>query len=104
MTEKNNQIPAHGSNVCRADIPTACKWHVQDIYADESAWKKACAEFKELLPKLKAMQGTLTTGPAIYAALRLQDAMAQLIDNPSASPERACRCWSVLSASCCRRA
>ena len=80
MTEKNNQIPAHGSNVCRADIPAACKWHVQDIYADESAWKKACAEFKELLPKLKAMQGTLTTGPAIYAALHLQDTMAQLMD------------------------
>ena len=50
MTDKKIQIPVHGSNVSRADIPEACKWHVQDIYVDEAAWHKACAEFKELLP------------------------------------------------------
>ena len=80
MTDKKIQIPVHGSNVSRADIPEACKWHVQDIYVDEAAWHKACAEFKELLPQLKAMQGTLTTGQAIYAALNLQSEMSQLMD------------------------
>ena len=45
MTEMN-KIPAHGSNVERAQIPASCKWHVQDIYADEAAWQAACAEYK----------------------------------------------------------
>ena len=45
MTEKNTQIPAHGSNVSRADIPAECKWHVQDIYTDEAAWQEACQKF-----------------------------------------------------------
>ena len=38
MTEKNTQIPAHGSNISRAEIPAYCKWQVQDIYSDENAW------------------------------------------------------------------
>lgn len=74
------QIPEHGSSVERAAIPAACKWHVQDIYADESAWRAACDEYKAKLPQLKAMQGTLVTGSAILAALRLQDELAQLLD------------------------
>ena len=41
MTEMN-KIPVHGSNVERAQIPASCKWHVQDIYADEAAWQAAC--------------------------------------------------------------
>lgn len=80
MTEKNIQIPPHGSNVSRAAIPADCKWHVQDIYADEAAWQDACAEFKKLLEQLKAMQGHITTAQALYEALHLQDVMAQLID------------------------
>ena len=80
MTEKNNQIPPHGSNVCRADIPAACKWQVQDIYADETAWQKACQSFKDQLAVLKAMQGKITTARALYEALHLQDQLAQLID------------------------
>ncbi|MGM9528547.1 MAG: oligoendopeptidase F [Phascolarctobacterium sp.] len=80
MTEKNIQIPPHGSNVSRADIPAECKWHVQDIYADEAAWQTACAEFKKLLERLKAMQGQISTAKELYDALHLQDVMAQLID------------------------
>ncbi len=77
---KAQQIPEHGSSVERSAIPAACKWHVQDIYADEAAWRAACDEYKAKLPQLKAMQGTLVTGSAVLAALRLQDALAQLLD------------------------
>ncbi len=77
---KAQQIPEHGSSVERSAIPAACKWHVQDIYADEAAWRAACDEYKAKLPQLKAMQGTLLTGSAVLAALRLQDALAQLLD------------------------
>lgn len=80
MTEKNTQIPAHGSNIKRADIPAEYKWHVQDIYSDEAAWQEACSSFKELLQELKAMQGKITSAQALYEALHLQDTMAQLID------------------------
>ncbi|MGM9562040.1 MAG: oligoendopeptidase F [Phascolarctobacterium sp.] len=80
MTEKNTQIPAHGSNVSRADIPADCKWHVQDIYTDEAAWKEACQKFKEQLALLQTMQGKITTAKALYDALHLQDVLAQLID------------------------
>lgn len=77
---KAQQIPKHGSSVERAAIDAGCKWHVQDIYADEAAWRAACDEYKAKLPQLKAMQGTLVIGSAVLAALRLQDELAQLLD------------------------
>lgn len=80
MTMKNIDIPEHGSQVPRAEIPAACKWQVHDIYDDEAAWETACADFQERLPQLKALQGTLTTAKAILQALRLQDELAQLLD------------------------
>lgn len=80
MTEENIKIPAHGSNVNRSDIPLACKWQVEDIYADESAWQAACVNFQKLLAELKTMQGKITTAQALYKALHLQDKMAQLMD------------------------
>lgn len=79
MTEAK-QIPEHGSSVERAAIPAGCKWRVQDIYADEAAWRTACNEYKAKLPQLKAMQSTLVTGSAVLAALRLQDELARLLD------------------------
>ena len=79
MTEMN-KIPAHGSNVERAQIPASCKWHVQDIYADEAAWQAACAEYKALLPKLTALRGQLTTAAKLLEALRVQDELARFLD------------------------
>ena len=79
MTEMN-KIPAHGSNVERAQIPASCKWHVQDIYADEAAWQAACAEYKGLLPKLTALKGQLTTAAKLLEALRVQDELARFLD------------------------
>lgn len=80
MTEKNINIPAHGSNIARADIPANCKWHVQDIYPTEEKWQAACTNFKQKLPNLKAMQGTLTTAADLLKALKLQDELAQMLD------------------------
>ena len=80
MTDKNIFIPEHGSNVNRKDIPAEYKWHVQDIYASVDEWQKMCAEFKAQLPALQTMQGKLTTAHALYAALQLQDKLAQMIE------------------------
>ena len=41
MTEEKNTTPLHGSNVAREQIPTACKWHISDIYAGENDWQAA---------------------------------------------------------------
>ncbi len=79
MTQAKS-IPEHGSSVERSAIPAACKWHVQDIYADEAAWRAACDEYKAKLPQLKAMQGTIVSAGAVLAALRLQDELAQLLE------------------------
>ena len=80
MTEKNINIPAHGSSVARADIPDSCKWHVQDIYPTEADWQTACSVFKEKLPQLQALQGTQTTAAALLKALKLQEELAQMLD------------------------
>lgn len=80
MTEKNINIPAHGSDVKRADIPASCKWHVHDIYKTEAAWQAACVSFKEKLPKLQKMQGSLNTAATLLQALKLQDELAQMLD------------------------
>lgn len=80
MSEKNINIPAHGSSVNRVDIPVEWKWRVQDIYADEAQWQQACADFKAKLPQLTALQGTLTNAQTLYNALKLQDELSQMLD------------------------
>ncbi len=80
MTDKNINIPAHGSSVSRSDIPAECKWRVENIYAGEAQWQQACAAFKEKLPRLQALQGTLNTAQSLYTALKLQDEMSQELD------------------------
>ena len=68
------------SNVAREQIPTACKWHISDIYAGENDWQAACEEYKSKLPQLQAMQGQLNTAAAVCAALKLQEELAKLLD------------------------
>ncbi len=80
MTQTNENAPLHGSNVARADIPAAFKWHVSDIYATEDDWSIACENFKTKLPVLKNMQGTLTNAQSVAQALQLQDELAIMID------------------------
>lgn len=80
MNEKNINVPAHGANVIRDNIPESCKWQVQHIYTDEASWQAACADFKAKLPVLSAMQGHLTTAAALATALKLQDELSQVLD------------------------
>lgn len=77
---RKNTTPLHGSNVAREQIPTACKWHISDIYAGENDWQAACEEYKSKLPQLQAMQGQLNTAAAVCAALKLQEELAKLLD------------------------
>ncbi len=78
MSEKI--IPIHGSNVSRADIPTNCKWHVEDIYPNEETWKAACIELKNKLPLLSEFKGLLHDQKVLVATLTLQDELSQSIE------------------------
>lgn len=78
MSEKI--VPAHGSSVPRAEIPANYKWRVNDIYADENAWKEACAELKAKLPVLSEFKGLLCDAKVMAAALIMQDEVAQLVE------------------------
>jgi len=80
MSEKIINAPAHGSNVARADIPAAYKWHTEDIYEEEAIWEKECEAFKAQIPTIKALQGQLTTAAKLLEALKLQDSMAMQLD------------------------
>ncbi len=80
MNKENIDTVKHGSNIARADIDGACKWHIYDIYVDEEQWHNACDEYKNKLPQLKAMQGTLQTAENILAALKLNDELGKLLE------------------------
>lgn len=72
--------PAHGSHIARKEIPTACKWRTEDIYPSPEAWEKACRILQELIEKLTARQGLLTSPAALLETLRLRDRTAQGIE------------------------
>lgn len=73
-------IPEHGSNIARSEIPAACKWHVHDIYADDTAWRTACAELREQLPVIQKLKGLLNDKKILVAALTLRDKASQSIE------------------------
>lgn len=73
-------IPEHGSNIARSKIPAACKWHVHDIYADDTAWRTACAELREQLPVIQKLKGLLNDKKILVAALTLRDKASQSIE------------------------
>lgn len=73
-------IPEHGSNIARSEIPAACKWHVHDIYADDTAWRAACAELREELPVIQKLKGLLNDKKILVAALTLRDKASQNIE------------------------
>lgn len=80
MASKNSNIPAHGSNILREEIPKEYKWNIEDIYSTETEWSKACAELKAQIITLKSLRGTLTTATKLLEALKLQDKLAQIVD------------------------
>lgn len=72
--------PSHGSNVNRKDIPAICQWKIQDIYATQENWEKACAGLKELIEELETCRGSLKDSRKLLQALQLRDRMSQEID------------------------
>lgn len=72
--------PSHGSNVERKNIPTACRWKIQDIYTTQEEWEKACVGLKELIAELETCKGSLKDSRILLQALQLRDRMSQEID------------------------
>ncbi len=72
--------PSHGSKVARKDIPAACQWKIQDIYATQEEWEKACTALKELIAELETCKGSLKDASILLQALQLRDRMSQEID------------------------
>ena len=72
--------PSHGSKVARKDIPAAFQWKIQDIYATQEEWEKACTALKELIAELETCKGSLKDASILLQALQLRDRMSQEID------------------------
>ena len=51
--------PLHGGDVLRKDVPCEYKWNVNDIYANEEAWRKGLEDAKTLLHKIEDFKGKL---------------------------------------------
>ena len=64
--------PSHGSKVARKDIPAAFQWKIQDIYATQEEWEKACTALKELIAELETCKGSLKDASILLQALQLQ--------------------------------
>ena len=63
----------------RAEIGTAHKWNLDDIYPDWAAWDAARAELDAAIGEYAALKGTLAHGPdRLLAAFRLNDRLGQL--------------------------
>ncbi|MCX7780631.1 MAG: oligoendopeptidase F [Negativicutes bacterium] len=48
----------------REEIPAEYKWHLNDIFADDTAWQTAFQKVKESLPGIAAMKGSLAESAA----------------------------------------
>ena len=72
--------PSHGSKVARKDIPAVFQWKIQDIYATQEEWEKACTALKELIAELETCKGSLKDASILLQALQLRDRMSQEID------------------------
>jgi oligoendopeptidase F len=63
----------------RADIDTAHKWDLADIYPDWSSWDKARGELERRINEFAALKGTLAQGfDRLLAAYKLSDGLGQL--------------------------
>lgn len=58
----------------RKDIPAEYKWHLNDIYADESAWQADFEKLKDMLPKIGQYKGKLAgSAQTLLACLQARD-------------------------------
>jgi oligoendopeptidase F len=71
--------PAPARTRNRAEISTAHKWNLDDIYTDWSAWDAARAELDAAISEYAALKGTLGQGAdRLLAAMRLNDRLGPL--------------------------
>lgn len=64
----------------RSEIAVDDTWDLSSIYPNREAWEAAIDETRAELPKLSALQGTLSEGPArLLEGLRLQDKIGEAL-------------------------
>lgn len=65
----------------RQDVDTRHKWHIEDYYADDSLWEKACLHLDTELPELAAYSGHLEESAAtLLACLEKNQELSLLLD------------------------
>jgi oligoendopeptidase F len=75
-----NENFKYGSQVPRQQIPETYTWQIADIFADETAWEKACTDLKKHLTGLKAAAYDLQDPDVLLALLQQQDQLAQIAE------------------------
>src|SRR5699024_9033192 len=61
----------------RSEVPAERTWRLEDIFATDEAWEKELKQLQNDLPKMKEMQGELTTAENVYKVLQLQDELSE---------------------------
>lgn len=65
----------------RSDVPKEYTWAVEDLYANDDAWKKDLENIKGMIPKIESFQGKLgTNADNLLGFLKLQDEFTVLMD------------------------
>lgn len=65
----------------RDQISTEYKWHLEDIYANDTAWESDYNKVKSLIPKLAQYKGTLNQAPKqLLECLQLRDEVGMLLE------------------------
>lgn len=65
----------------RSDVPKEYTWAVEDLYANDEAWKKDLEKIKGMIPQIEAFQGKLGgNADSLLKFLKLQDEISVLMD------------------------
>jgi len=65
----------------RSDVPKEYTWAVEDLYANDDAWKKDLENIKGMIPKIESFQGKLgANADNLLGFLKLQDEFTVLMD------------------------
>lgn len=63
----------------RAQVPEQYKWHLHDIYADESLWQKDFAKLQAMLTDIARFKGRLVSSPqTLLECLELRDTIGTI--------------------------
>lgn len=65
----------------RSDVPKEYTWALEDLYANDEAWKQDLEKIKDYIPKLESCHGTLgKSADNLLSFLKLQDEISVLLD------------------------